>query len=94
MPLQTRLVLFLIVGGVGAFLIGAYLGLYSWPRLRSCRAIFCDPYHWQILAIGIAFFCAGLAYLIPPGWKLVGKINGALVVGALLAGIVGAFAAR
>jgi hypothetical protein len=94
MTRTTRIVLFAIVGGVGLFIIGAYAGVYYWPPIRRCRAIFCDPYHWQVLAIGIAFFCAGLAYVIPEKWRIVGTLNALLLLAALLSGIIGSFAAR
>lgn len=94
MSWQGRMALLVIVGGTGIFIIGAYAGLYDWPPMRSCRAIFCDPYHWQILAIGIAFFCAGLAYVIPSHLRALGKFNAMVLVTSLLAGILGAFAAR
>lgn len=94
LSLPARLTLFVLAGGIGAFNIGAYLGLYYWPPIRRCKAIFCDPYHWQILAIGTAFFCAGLAYLIPQRWKRVGQLNAAILLVSLVAGVVGSFAAR
>lgn len=94
MSLHARMVLFALLAGTGLFIIGAYSGLYYWPPIRQCRAIFCDPYHWQILALGIAFFCAGLAYLIPERYKLVGTINATLLFAALFSGVIGSFAAR
>ena len=90
----ARAALFLIVGGVGAFIIGAYAGLYYWPPIRRCRAVFCDPDHWQVLALGVAFFCAGLAFVIPPRLRLIGRLNSVLLVACLLGGVIGAFAAR
>ena len=82
------------MGGIGLFIIGAYFGLYYWPPVRRCRAIFCDPYHWQILAIGIAFFCAGVTFLIPKEWRIFGNLNAMVLVVSLLSGIVGSFLAR
>lgn len=94
MSWSTRLGLFVVVGGTGLFIIGAYLDIYHWPPVRKCRAIFCDPYHWQILAIGIAFFCAGLAYLIPKGCRTLGTLNSFVLLASLLSGIVGSFMAK
>ena len=94
MTLKARLGLFIVIGGTGLFIIGSYLGLFHWPPIRRCRAIFCDPYHWQILAIGIAFFCAGLAYLIPKAWKRLGNLNAATLLVCLISGIVGSILAR
>lgn len=92
--LKTRWALFVIAGGTGLFIIGAYAGIYYWPPIRRCRAIFCDPNHWQILSIGIAFLCAGLAYVIPERYALLGKVNATILLATLLAGIIGSFAAR
>ena len=94
MTWKARVMLFVIVGGVGLFIIGAYSGLYYWPPIRRCKAIFCDPYHWQVLSIGIAFLCAGLAYIIPERLRLLGKVNAFMLLISLLAGVIGSFAAR
>ena len=94
MTFKARLWLFIVIGGTGLFIIGSYLGFYYWPPIRRCKAIFCDPYHWQILAFGIAFFCAGLAYLIPKEWKRLVNLIAATLLVCLISGIVGSFAAR
>lgn len=91
---RARVALCLIVGGAGLFIVGAYAGWYYWPPIRACRAVFCDPYHWQVLAIGVAFVCAGLAFVIPERFRLTGQLNAAVLVVSLLAGVIGAFAAR
>lgn len=92
---HARIALFLIVGGVGAFLICSYLGYIDLPPARnSRRAIFSDPHHWQILSIGIAFFCAGAAFIIPRNWQVLGRLSGIGVVVGLLAGIIGSFWGR
>lgn len=93
---QGRVALFVIAAGVGAFFILSYFGIFDWPPLRPGRrrAIFSDPHHWQILSIGIAFVCAGVAFIIPRGWTVIGKACSLLLLVSLLAGILGAFLAR
>lgn len=92
---RTRFALFVIVGGVGVFFILSYLGYIYWPPIRMNRkSIFKDPFHWQILSIGIAFFCAGASFVIPRHWGFLGKICSIGVVVGLLAGIIGSFLAR
>ena len=93
MTWNARATLFVILVGVGLFILGGYLGVYYWPPIRQCRAIFCDPYHWQILAIGGAFLCAGLSFVIPEKFRLLGKVNAAVLLFALFAGIIGSFVA-
>lgn len=92
---RARIALFLIVGGVGVFLILSYMGYIYWPPIRSNRrAIFSDPYHWQILSIGISFFCAGASFIIPSHWHILGRLSSIGVVVGLLAGVIGSFMAR
>ena len=86
-----RLLLAALVASPGVFLMLGYFGVISFESRRPCRAIFCEPTHWQVLCIGLAFFCAGLSFVMPPRWRLVGAINSMAVLGCLLAGIVGTF---
>jgi hypothetical protein len=89
----SKIILFLIVGSVGAFITSAYLGWIYFPPVRRCQAVFCDPYHWQILSHGIAFLTAGLALVIPARFQRIGRLNGICLLTSLIAGIVGSFAA-
>lgn len=92
---RARIALFTIVGGVGILLILSYLGYIYWPPVRNKRrAIFSDPYHWQILSIGVSFFCAGASFVIPRHWHFLGKMSSIGVVVGLLAGVIGSFMAR
>lgn len=91
---STRLLLFFLVGGSGLFTILSYAGVIYWPPIRRCRAIFCDPYHWQVFSFGLAFWCAGFAFFIPEHLRIVGRLNSICLLVSLLAGIIGAFAAR
>lgn len=92
---SARVTLFAIVGGVGLLLILSYAGVLHFPRMRSNRrAIFSDPHHWQILSIGIAFFCAGASFVIPSRWKFLGVLCSTCLVVAFFAGIIGSFMIR
>jgi hypothetical protein len=86
----------LAAAGVGLCLLGEYAGVLPWrPSARSGkRAIFGDPYHWQVAAIGLAFFLAGVSFVVPPKWPLLGRALGISIVVSLAAGIIGSFAAR
>ena len=92
---SARISLFVIVGGVGLFLILSYAGIIHFPPIRdNRRAIFSDPHHWQILSIGFAFFCAGASFIIPSHWKLIGRLCGFSIVIGFFAGVIGSFLAR
>ena len=89
--LKTRLLLGLLCGGIGMFIILSYFGVIPDSSVGRCRAIFCDPYQWQVLSFGMAFFSTGLALVIPPTWPRLGRLASLGVVGGLLAGLVGTF---
>lgn len=77
---------------VGLFFVAASFGIIpddGRPPRRS--PIFDHPRHWQITAIGTAFFCAGLSNLIPPRMKLLLRLNGLLCLFSFLAGLIGSF---
>lgn len=93
---KPRLALGAIVAVPGLFNLLSYLGIIPWyrsPGLR-CRAIFCDPFHWQVGAFGLAFLCAGLAFIIPPRYARLGTLNGVTLLVALVSAVAGSFWAR
>jgi hypothetical protein len=90
----VRVLLFVIVGGSGGFIVLAYAGVVWWPPSHYCTARFCDPHHWQVLSFGLAFLCAGLAFLIPGHWRTLGRLNSVCLIIALLAALIGSFAVR
>jgi hypothetical protein len=90
-PLSMRLFLCALLSSVGLLIILSYSSILPWVPSRHCRAIFCDPYHWQVLSFGIAFLCAGFTFIIPQGWRAIGKINALGVLGGFLVGLIGAF---
>jgi len=64
--MNNRFVLFAITSGIGGIIMLIYFGVIPWSPSRHCNAVFCDPYHWQILSLGITFCLVGCAFLIPP----------------------------
>jgi hypothetical protein len=91
---RGRLLIFLLVGGMGLFIILLYAGVVPWRPSGRCRAVFCDPYHWQVLCFGITFVCAGLSFVIPRHWKSVGVLCSLTLLVSFVAGLVGSFWAR
>lgn len=86
---KRRLLLFSLVSLPALLIVLLYFRIIPWTAPKRCRAVFCDPYHWQILVIGIAFFCAGLALIIPASWRKVTSINAVILVVCFVAGVIG-----
>ncbi|MDX2226481.1 MAG: hypothetical protein SFY92_05210 [Verrucomicrobiae bacterium] len=85
---KERLILCLIVGGVGLFLILSSLGIINLPPPRRPRkALFEDPRHWEITAFGLAFLLAGLSLLPDDRHMRLKKMFGTLSALPLLAGM-------
>lgn len=83
--------------GTGLFIVFEYAGILPWapglhPEVK--RAVFQDPYHWQVLCIGLAFLSAGLLFLIPKSQPMLGRLLSLVFLGSLIAGITGSFLAR
>ncbi|MDN3577209.1 hypothetical protein QWZ03_10560 [Chitinimonas viridis] len=91
LPTEGRVLLGVLVGGLGVFIMLLYWGVVPWRPSRYCTAIFCDPYHWQVLSLGVGFFCVGLCFLIPRRWQVLGRLASWGVLLGFLVGIVGAF---
>ena len=83
-----------LVAAVGVGILLAATGVVQWPASRRCRAIFCEPTHWQIACIGVAFLCAGLALVIPPRFKRLLRVNAGVLVVCFLAGVIGSLWSR
>jgi hypothetical protein len=94
MSLGGRLLLFGLFCGTGLFIVLQYFGVIPASPGRRCRAIFCEPDHWQVLCFGLSFLCAGLAILTPPRYPRLGKAFGMALIGNLLAGLIGSFLFR
>jgi hypothetical protein len=78
----------------GAFIVLLYLGVVPWRRVGRCRALLCDPYHWQVLCFGVAFAAAGALFLIPPRLAPLGRLVALLAVASFAAALGGALLAR
>lgn len=89
----ARIGLAAALGAAGLAIIAAYFGAFNHPPASECLAIFCDPYHWQILAIGIAFSSGSASLLIPEGWPATERFNATLLLLSFLAGFAGSFLA-
>ena len=87
--LATRIVFCVVTSGMGVLFILEYARVLPWRHPYNCRAVFCDPYHWQILAFGICFFCMGLNFIIPTRMRELSSWNKSFVITALIAGLVG-----
>jgi hypothetical protein len=68
---------------MGTFIILISLGVISLPPSRR-RALLDGPRHWQVTCFGIAFFCAGLSFLIQK-WKALAVANSVVLLGAFIA---------
>lgn len=91
LPMAGRVLLGVLVGGLGLFIMLLYWGVVPWRPSRYCTAIFCDPYHWQVLSLGVGFFCVGLCFLIPRHWQVLSRLASWGLLLGFLVGIVGAF---
>jgi len=69
----------------------SYFGVIPWMPPKNCRAVFCDPHHWQILVIGIAFLCAALSLIIPARWPKLATMNALILLACFVAGVGGSF---
>ena len=90
---RTSWVLFALLAGTGGFIVLLYLGIIPWRSSGRCRAVFCDPYHWQVLCFGTTFLLAGLAFIIPQRHRVLGSACSVGFIVSLLSAIVGTFAA-
>lgn len=90
---RQRLFASALVCAMGAFILLLSLGVIPWSPTpsRRQRAIFADPYHWQIGVVGLAFFSAGVAMALDqrrPRLARTASIIAALSLVAAIAGVV------
>lgn len=77
-----------ILGGVLTILVS--LNTLSYVDLRPNRiAIFNDPHTWEVFAVGVMLTTFGLASLIPPNTKLLGRLNNWVLLISFVAVVVG-----
>jgi len=77
-----------ILGGVLTLLVS--LNILPYVDLRPNQiAIFNDPHTWEVFAVGVMFICFGVANLLPPHMKGLGRLNNFLLLISLLAVVTG-----
>ncbi len=59
---------------VGLFIMLLALGVIEYTPVRRSRGLFEGPQHWQIAAIGYAFFGIGLGQILARRWQLLGLL--------------------
>ncbi len=77
-----------ILGGVLTILVS--LSILPYIDTRPSRiAIFNDPHTWEVFALGVTMTTFGLAAIIPPNMKLLGKVNNWVLLISFLAVVIG-----
>jgi hypothetical protein len=77
-----------IIGGVLTILVS--LSVLPYIDTRPSRiAIFNDPHTWEAFAVGVMLTTFGLASIIPPRMKLLGRLNNWVLLISFLAVVVG-----
>ncbi len=84
----------LFLGGLpilgGALTILVSLNVLPYKDLHPNRiAIFNDPHTWEAFAVGMTMLCFGLANLIPPYMKKLGKLNTIILLISFIAILIG-----
>lgn len=82
-----------LIGGTLTLLVA--LGVLPYRDLRPNRiAVFNDPHSWQVASVGVMLICFGLANLIPPRFRWIGRFNVLLLAASVLAVFVGVLLGR
>lgn len=77
-----------ILGGVLTILVS--LNILPYIDTRPNRiAIFNDPHTWEVFASGIMLTTFGLASIIPPDMKLLGRLNNWILLITFIAVVIG-----
>lgn len=77
-----------ILAGVLAILVS--LSILPYIDTRPSRiAIFNDPHTWEVFALGVMLTTLGLAAIIPPNMKLLGRVNNWVLLLSFLAVVIG-----
>ena len=77
-----------ILGGVLTMLVS--LSIIPYIDTRPSRiAIFNDPHTWEVFAVGAMLTIFGLASIIPPKMKLLGRLNNWLLLISFVAVVIG-----
>lgn len=85
----ARIALMLALCSSGLLLIVFHFGWLPWPRPQYCRAVLCEPRHWQALMIGAGFVVLGLHLLVPVRYPRVIGLMVLTAIAVLLGGVIG-----
>ena len=77
-----------IIGGILTMLVS--VDLLPYMDLHPSRiAIFNDPHTWEVFAVGTMMLSLGIANILPPHLKFLGKINLFVLLISFLAVVIG-----
>lgn len=77
-----------ILGGILTILVS--LNILPYVDLRPERiAVFNDPHTWEVFAVGMTMLCFGIANILPPQMKWLGRLNAFLLLVSFLAVVIG-----
>jgi hypothetical protein len=66
------------------------LNIIPYVDLRPNRiAVFNDPHTWEVFAVGMTMLCFGIANILPPHMKWLGRLNTILLLVSFLAVVIG-----
>ncbi|MBM4152954.1 MAG: hypothetical protein FJ220_05485 [Kiritimatiellaceae bacterium] len=87
--------LFRTIAGVGFLITGiaaicVSTNVIPYVDLHPNRIeIFNDPHTWEVFMLGMLFTSLGVATILPPNWKLIGRLNRIVLLISLIAVVVG-----
>ena len=77
-----------ILAGILTILLS--LNIIPYVDLRPSRiAVFNDPHTWEVFAVGMTMLCFGIANILPPQMKWLGRLNTILLLASFLAVVIG-----
>jgi hypothetical protein len=77
-----------ILGGILTILVS--LNILPYVDLHPNRiAIFNDPHTWEAFVVGMTMLCFGIANILPPHIKWLGKFNNFVLLISFLAVVIG-----
>lgn len=77
-----------ILAGILTILLS--LNIIPYVDLRPNQiAIFNDPRTWEAFAVGMTMLCFGIANLLPPRMKWLGRLNAIILLVSFLAVVIG-----
>ncbi|MFN8434143.1 MAG: hypothetical protein U0V18_08980 [Anaerolineales bacterium] len=82
-----------VLGGLLTILVS--INILPYTDLRPNRiAIFNDPHTWEVFAVGSTMLFFGIANILPPQMKALGRINTFLFFLSLMAVVIGVLLKR